>query len=276
MKKLLLLVVAVIVVALAFPVLNLVIKPDNSGVIASLCPGDPDFAPVAAVLEAKCAGCHVPGAELPFYASFPIASSMIQADIEKGLRWLDLSKDLSSENAPVSEVALAKLEYVVEQGSMPPGKYTALHWDASLSGDDVALITGWVEKTRAKHFATGKAATAHANEPVQPLVPIEGLDPKVQAPFFGLLKEAIEKSSGQPLRDAEFRTAVTTTIEIVDHIKTESARVGFWRDPPSRQRLENWVFRSIRRSRLIPNDQVQELAIRYVDLAKSRHRFLVT
>lgn len=181
MKKLLLLGVVVIVVALAFPVLNLVIKPDNGGRIAGLRPGDPDFAPVAAVLEAKCAGCHVPGAELPFYASFPVASTMIGADIDKGLRWLDLSKDLSSESAPVSEVVLAKLEYVVKRGSMPPGKYTALHWDSSLSGDDVALIGGWIEKTRAKHFSTGAAAAAHANEPVQPLVPIEGLDPKVVA-----------------------------------------------------------------------------------------------
>jgi type I restriction enzyme R subunit len=105
---------------------------------------------------------------------------------------------------------------------------------------------------------------------------IEGLDPKIQAPFFGLLKEAIEKSLGRPLGGDAFRTAVTTIIEIVDHIKTEIGLVGFWRDPPSRQRLENWVFRSLRRSRLIRNDQVQELAIRFVDLAKSRHRFLVT
>ena len=104
---------------------------------------------------------------------------------------------------------------------------------------------------------------------------VEGLDPKVQAPFFGLLKEAVEESAGKTLEGEAFRTAVTTTVEIVDHIKEEICRVGFWRDPPSRQRLENWVYRSLRRSRLVPNDKVQELAIRFVDLAKSRHRFLV-
>ena len=103
---------------------------------------------------------------------------------------------------------------------------------------------------------------------------IEGLDPKVQAPFFGLLKDAVEESTGAALDDAAFRTAVTTTIDVVDHIKSEISRVGFWRDPPSRQRLENWVYRKLRRSRLVPNDHVQELAIRFVDLAKSRHRFL--
>jgi type I restriction enzyme R subunit len=105
---------------------------------------------------------------------------------------------------------------------------------------------------------------------------IEGLDPKVQAPFFGLLKEAIEGSSEQRLQGDDFRAAVTTTVEVVDHVRKEIARVGFWRDPPSRQRLENWVYRHLRRSRLVPEDKVQELAIRLVDLAKSRHRFLTS
>lgn len=105
---------------------------------------------------------------------------------------------------------------------------------------------------------------------------IEGLDPKVQAPFFGLLKEAIEESSGQKLQGDTFRSAVTATGEIVEHVRKEIARVGFWRDPPSRQRLENWVYRHLRRSLLVPEDKVQELAIRLVDLAKSRHRFLMS
>lgn len=105
---------------------------------------------------------------------------------------------------------------------------------------------------------------------------IEGLDPKVQAPFFGLLKDLMEETSGQKLEADKFRAAVALTVEVVDHIKAEIGQVGFWRDPPSRQRLETWVFRSLRRSGLVPNDQAQEFATRFVDLAKSRHRFLVT
>lgn len=103
---------------------------------------------------------------------------------------------------------------------------------------------------------------------------IEGFDPKVQAPFFGILKEAIDDSSGKQLEGDAFRDAVACTVEIVEHIRKEISRVGFWRDPPSRQRLENWIYRRLRRSRLVPEEKVQELAIRLVDLAKSRHRFL--
>jgi len=77
------------------------------------------------------------------------------------------------------------------------------------------------------------------------------------------------------LSEKTFRTTVTSTIEIVTHIQEEIRRVGFWRDPPSRQLLENWVFRYLRRAKLIPIEKVNELAVRIVDLAKSRHRFLV-
>jgi type I restriction enzyme R subunit len=105
---------------------------------------------------------------------------------------------------------------------------------------------------------------------------VEGLDPKIQAPFFGLLRQTSGDASDQEMDEATYRSAISKTVEIVNHIQEEIRRVGFWRDPPSRQRLENWVFRELRRSRLIPDDKVQELAIRFVDLAKSRHRFLVT
>ena len=70
---------------------------------------------------------------------------------------------------------------------------------------------------------------------------VEGLDPKIQAPFFGLLKEAVEAGTGAGLTEPAFRKAVETTVALVAHIQQEIRRVGFWRDPVSRQRLENWV-----------------------------------
>ena len=105
---------------------------------------------------------------------------------------------------------------------------------------------------------------------------VEGLDPKIQSPFFGLLKEAVEAGTGAGLTEPAFRKAVETTVALVAHIQQEIRRVGFWRDPVSRQRLENWVYRHINRSRLLAAEKVQELAVRIVDLAKSRHRFLTS
>jgi len=103
---------------------------------------------------------------------------------------------------------------------------------------------------------------------------VEGLDPKVQAPFFGLLKKAVEEETGSQMSPEVFRVAVETTKEMVAHIQTEIRRVGFWRDAHSREQLEKWVYRHLRRKRLVDNDQVQALAVHVVDLAKNRHRFL--
>ena len=133
-KKLVILVVVVVVLAaLAFPVLNLLIKPDNSGKIAAIRGADAAFAPVAVVLEAKCAGCHRPEAALPFYAGFPLAGGIIEKDIALGQRYFDFEAELGTAATPVPEVALAKLEYVTEKGRMPPGRYKALHWDSGLN-----------------------------------------------------------------------------------------------------------------------------------------------
>jgi hypothetical protein len=62
----------------------------------------------------------------------------------------------------------------------------------------------------------------------------------------------------------------------LDAVQEAIGRVGFWRDPVSRQRLERTIYRLLRRSRIIPNETLSELASRLVDLAKSRHRFLVS
>lgn len=131
------------------------------------------------------------------------------------------------------------------------------------------LRDNWTElETELRRFIEDELKQGHEKE-------IEGLDAKIQAPFFGILKETIETSSGHELDKDGFRSAVSATREIVDYIRKEINRVGFWRDPLSRERLENWVYRYLRRSRLVPNDKVQALATRFVDLAKSRHRFLV-
>ena len=105
---------------------------------------------------------------------------------------------------------------------------------------------------------------------------IEGLDPKIQAPFFGLIKRYLTKADDSGLSDETLRAAVETTVAVVESIQNEIGRVGFWRDPISRQGLEKQLYRRLRRSRIVPNEALSELAARLVDLAKSRHRFLVS
>lgn len=162
MKKILKTVLVLVLVAIAFPIANLFVRPDNSGRLEALAS---DARPVAAVLEERCVVCHTEEANLPFYAGFPIAKGIMEGDIARALVFLNWSAE-----APDSEVALAKLQHVVESGTMPPGKYELLHWDAGLSGEEKDTILAWVRKVRAARYATGGAAAEHADSPLQPLV----------------------------------------------------------------------------------------------------------
>ncbi len=177
MKKLVKLVVFLILLGLLLPVTNLIVKPDNSGSLSSLRPGDSAFEPVAHLLEAKCTGCHLPDAELPFYAGFPIASGILEGDIIEGLRFIDLKKAFGSASNPVSEPSLSKIEYVVEQGTMPPHRYLAMHWDAGLGGDDAQSVTEWIGAVRKAHYATEGVAPEFAAGAVQPVPKVEGVNP---------------------------------------------------------------------------------------------------
>jgi len=164
------------IVALAFPVSNLLVKPANGGVLADLRPNDASFAAVAGLLEDRCAGCHVADVELPFYAALPVAKRIIDRDIEKGMRHLDLRAAMQDGEAPVPEVTLAKIEHSVERGSMPPAQYKLLHWDAGLGDEERRAILEWTRGVRRAHYASGVAAGDLADAVVRPLVAPEGLD----------------------------------------------------------------------------------------------------
>lgn len=173
MKRLFKLLVLVVVIAVLFPLANLFVKPCNEGALSNLRPGDAAFEPVAELLEKKCVGCHLPDADLPFYAGWPVASGMMEGDIAEGLRFMDMKKSFSSADRPVSETSLAKIEYVVDTGSMPPHQYMALHWDAGLGDSDKETMNGWLDDVRLANYSTEGVADSFKADVIQPL-PLAG------------------------------------------------------------------------------------------------------
>lgn len=139
-----------------------------------------------------------------------------------------------------------------------------------------ALENNWDELERALvQFIREEVARGRRQE-------VEGLDPRIQAPFFGVLKERLEEHSEEPLEPSSprFAALVQLTVDVVDHIRTQIRAVDFWRDPVSRRGLETWVYNTLRRRRidgakLLDVPDVRELATRIVDLARHRHRWLV-
>jgi len=74
-----------------------------------------------------------------------------------------------SGKGPATEPALARVEYVMQTGSMPPVRYLALHWNHRLSDADRAALTAWIRETRVTRYATAGVPKEIQARVVQPL-----------------------------------------------------------------------------------------------------------
>lgn len=136
--------VLVFVFGLAFPISNMFVVREK----VPLATTDPAFAPVSKILQSSCVDCHSTAPSLiafPFYATLPIARDTIKRDILEGQRAFTISKEQVSGQELISNVDLAKITTVVEEGSMPPIRYKALHWDATLNKNQRQQILDYIQ-----------------------------------------------------------------------------------------------------------------------------------
>lgn len=74
----------------------------------------------------------------PFYAHIPVAGELIKNDVAEGLKYFDIAPTIEAVkgNKNANETALAKIEYVVNKGTMPPFRFTFVHWTSKLTADE--------------------------------------------------------------------------------------------------------------------------------------------
>jgi len=99
------------------------------------------------------------------------------------------------------------------------------------------------------------------------------LDPHVQVPFIRLILEAC--SEGGEFDDARRKTAISTTLDIVERIRQEVAKVGFWKNPDHRELLTKQLVRDLDASGICSPGKERDIAQRLVALAKENHENLV-
>jgi len=98
------------------------------------------------------------------------------------------------------------------------------------------------------------------------------LDPKTQVPFVRVVLEELGKN-GQ-LTDAQRTKALATTIDIVERIRQEIRKVGFWKNMHARELLTKAIVRDLDACGVCPAGQERDLAQRLVALAKENHENL--
>ncbi len=121
------------------------------------------------ILEKKCLSCHSPAGRAPYYAIVPPAKQLIARDMKTGTLLFNLEKFMNPPaGEPFHEAELAHLEQSVEDGSMPPPQFLALHWDCRLSAQDKDALRRFIKESR-KAFVTRKGADVYTWGALQPL-----------------------------------------------------------------------------------------------------------
>ncbi len=96
-----------------------------------------------------CADCHSALTPLPGYAALPVVGAQIQAHRDDALKHWNADRELFVGGLP-SEASLAKIQQVLEDGSMPPVSYSALHWGSGVDEEEKATQLAMIRTLRAE------------------------------------------------------------------------------------------------------------------------------
>jgi type I restriction enzyme, R subunit len=99
-----------------------------------------------------------------------------------------------------------------------------------------------------------------------------GLEPQVQVPFVRLILE--ECGKGRELTEVERARIIAESLEMVERIRQEVRKIGFWRNPDLRELLTRTLVRDLDRAGACRPGTERDLAQRLVALAKENHENL--
>ena len=101
-----------------------------------------------------------------------------------------------------------------------------------------------------------------------------GLDPQTQGPFLAVLKE--EREDQGPVSEGDVAWLAGLTIQLVDHIRTQTSVVGFWSNAHAREVLRGEIFTFLDDYEIVPFARADAVADRLMELAKANEQKLAT
>jgi len=95
------------------------------------------------IARSSCYACHSNETDWPLYSYVAPMSWLVRSDVEAGrdeLNFSEWDRDSGEADDAVD---------VVQQGSMPPGRYTLIHRDARLSDEEAELLVAALARMEA-------------------------------------------------------------------------------------------------------------------------------
>lgn len=121
--------------------------PDQEDRQAAIARIGADYqAQIQPVFQSKCFDCHSDRTHYPFYYRFPGAKQIIDRDIRRARKHLDMSKGFPFKNQTEPEKDLAVIRDVVSDDDMPPLLYRLAHRGSGLRDNEKTAILRWAEQ----------------------------------------------------------------------------------------------------------------------------------
>jgi len=122
-------------------------------------------------------------------------------------------------------------------------------------------LLGFINKAASNRYRDSQLNIAGVGTKVRQLIDehivAQGIDPKTQAPFLGILLEEYGKQPDEN-KMKQFCEAV---IDMVDHIQQEIASIDFWRSRHAQDMLRLWIINEVDDLDLIPFNKQEKLAV---------------
>jgi hypothetical protein len=119
------------------------------------------FVALEPIFVKGCFDCHTDRTRFPWYHKLPIIKGMIDDDIRKAQKRLNMSIGFPfSKRGNVAD-DLVSIHDELKSGDMPPLGYRFMHWDAKPSQAEADSIYNWIDVSL-------KALSAHGIEPSAP------------------------------------------------------------------------------------------------------------
>jgi type I restriction enzyme R subunit len=99
------------------------------------------------------------------------------------------------------------------------------------------------------------------------------LDPRTEAPFFRLLREAV--AGDGETTESQVTALRQAIMRVVKHLRAEIVKVGFWQNLYAQNLLRQQVVQILDDYNLMPYERLLATADRIVELARTRHSDLI-
>ncbi|EGQ8084646.1 cytochrome-c peroxidase, partial [Vibrio parahaemolyticus] len=143
----------------------------NMSQFHTLDPSTLDYRAIKILSDKGCSYCHTPNSEMPFYSQFPIAKQIMEHDVKNAIRHFDMTEfwhDIKN-NQSISEVALARIEKVINDDSMPPSIYLTMHWSSNISEKEKDILLRWINEKRTDKYIKSPVPDDRKNSVLQPI-----------------------------------------------------------------------------------------------------------